>query len=125
MFPRRGDDLIQDIGHRPLLVPPVPGLPTFGSFETFAIRIARVVLVPGFLRVLAETEWAAAARVIRGELNPEDIQKELTDLVPGKDLIHHAQNILAVGRVQTGYVPAVVPALKLSLLVGPTPVGVA
>ena len=64
-------------------------------------------------------------RIEEGQLNAENIKKQLIRLVTREDLIHHAQDILPVGRVQTGDVPTRIPTLKFSLLVNPSIVGVA
>ena len=56
------------------------------------------------------------------ELNPEDIQKQLIDLVTGEDLVHHAEHVLTIWTVQAGDVPA--QPLLLALFIHPGPVRV-
>src|SRR5579863_382786 len=122
-----GQDFVEHGGHASLLMPAVTRLPALGRLESFAIGITGMLSVPGFFRVLAEAERTAAVAVIENELHAEDVDEQLVDLITGEDLVDHAQDILAVRAVEAGHVPArprpLHPALGLTLVVHPGPIG--
>src|SRR5271157_1707976 len=101
-------------------MPLITAVPALTSREALPIIVPRILLVPRLFRVFAEAEWIHAALEVGRELDAENIEHQFVHLVTGEDLIHHAQDILPVGRVQTGDVPTPSPALRFSLFVDPT-----
>src|SRR5207247_8104516 len=114
------DDLVEHGGHAALLVPLITPVPALAALEACAIGIAGMLPVPGFFSVTAMAERVETPAVERVKLNAENTQEQLVDLVMLETLVHHAQHVLPVRRIEAGDEPA--NTLLLTLVVHPAPV---
>src|SRR4029077_18669071 len=106
VFAGGADNLIQHVVHRARLMPLITAVPAFTSLEAGAVRIARVVFVPCGFGMFAEAKRISVAAMISVKLNAEDVEEQLVDFVAREQFVDHSQDVLAIRRVETSYVPA-------------------
>src|SRR3954453_23288720 len=105
MLACHGNDLVQHVAHRSLLMPLIPLLPACRIRETWPIKIAWMIFIPGFFGVLTETERTFPAAVENMKLNAKNVEEKLIDLVAREQLPQNAKDIAPVRRIETGDVP--------------------